>query len=168
MSKDSIYTIERASPAFSWPEREAVDEADVDAALGAYVPGGARVYAWLPMADGHTVDQTARVVMRAAIAAVDKRRAALTQQGETTPVSGDEGRRGFEREERYIVFKKSHLTGEQLARLERMTTGHPRGPAASSHDWPLPTVECVVIERDWPEYERVWRMLQERVEASNG
>lgn len=73
---DSIYLIARNSPAFSWAEREAVDEADVEAALGAHVPGGSSVLAWLPMTDGHHVHHTARVVMRAAIAAVDKRRAA--------------------------------------------------------------------------------------------
>lgn len=78
---DSIYTIIRRSPAFSWQEREAVNEADVEAALGAYVPGGARVLAWLPMTDGHHVHQTARDVMRAAIAAVDKRRAVEAERG---------------------------------------------------------------------------------------
>jgi hypothetical protein len=71
---DSIYEIAKRSPSFSWGERAAVDEADVEAALGAYVPGGSSVLCWLPMQDGHTIHQTARDVMRAAIAAVDKRR----------------------------------------------------------------------------------------------
>lgn len=71
---NSIYAIEGKSPAFTWPEREAVAEDEIDAALGAYVPGGAKVYCWLPMADGHTVHQTARDVMRAAIAGLNKHR----------------------------------------------------------------------------------------------
>jgi hypothetical protein len=66
----------------------------------------------------------------------------------------------FQREERYIVFKKSHLSGEQLRQLEFMTN-EGRG-RASSHDL-FPTVECVVIESDWPEYDPVWAMLEQRV-----
>lgn len=72
----------------------------------------------------------------------------------------------FEREERYIVFKKSHLSPKQLARLERLITP-PQIPPANWHDdHTLPTVECVVVESDWPEYEPVWRMIEQRVRQS--
>jgi hypothetical protein len=43
----------------------------------------------------------------------------------------------FVREERYIVTKIK--TGKQ--------------------------VDCVVVEKDWPEYEIVWKMIQDRVEG---
>lgn len=68
----------------------------------------------------------------------------------------------FEREERYIVFKLSHLTRQQIDKLRALTTEGPRGPAASSHDGPLPTVECVVVESDWPIYEKVWGMIEDQ------
>lgn len=84
---NSIYAIEGKSPAFTWPEREAVSDDDIDAALGAGVPGGASVYCWLPMVDGHTVHQTARDVMRAAIAAVDKHRS-MSPTSETDQLGG--------------------------------------------------------------------------------
>lgn len=69
-----INDIERASPRPTLDERAAVTDDDINAALGAYVPGGSHVYAWLPMKDGWTIHPTAREVIRSAIAAVDKRR----------------------------------------------------------------------------------------------
>jgi hypothetical protein len=71
-ASNSIYAIEQSSPSVSWDEREAIPEALVEAALGANVPGGSHVYAWLPMADGHTIHDTARDVMRSALAAAFK------------------------------------------------------------------------------------------------
>lgn len=63
----------------------------------------------------------------------------------------------FVREERYIVIKRKHLTPvvegvirEQLAALE------------------IATVECAVIEADWPEYETVWQMIEHRVTGVAG
>ena len=56
----------------------------------------------------------------------------------------------FSGEERYIVVKREHLTTvmegailSQLAALE------------------VPTLECVVVESDWPEYERVRGMIED-------
>lgn len=70
--------------------------------------------------------------------------------------------KAFKREERYIVFKKSHLSAKQLEKLERLITP-PQIPPANSHDDPtLPTVKCVVVEHDWPEYETVWQMIEAR------
>ncbi len=51
----------------------------------------------------------------------------------------------FQREDRYIVIKRSDITAEQLAAMPDM-----------------PTRDCVVVERDWPEYEPVWAMLEAR------
>lgn len=58
----------------------------------------------------------------------------------------------FKREERYIVLKRKHMNAGQefavrslLGRID------------------VKTVECVVVESDWPEYETVWRMIEDRV-----
>jgi hypothetical protein len=49
--------------------RVAVDDAMIDAALHARVPGGAEVWCWLPQQDAWTPHETARDVMRAALGA---------------------------------------------------------------------------------------------------
>lgn len=47
----------------------------------------------------------------------------------------------FKRETRYFAIKISHLTKKQLSDLEAMH---------------LPTVDAVVVESDWPNYEQTW------------
>lgn len=74
----------------------------------------------------------------------------------------------FVREERYIVFKKSHLTGAQIRKLERLTTPPSIPPSNCHDDQTMPTVKCVVVEANWPEYEPVWQMIQSRMEAARG
>lgn len=59
----------------------------------------------------------------------------------------------FKREERYVVFKLSHLDGEQIDSLDELRRQ-------------CPTVDCVVVEDDWPEYSVVWKMIEERVKES--
>lgn len=58
----------------------------------------------------------------------------------------------FQREERYIVVKRKHMSAIQetalRAHLARLGIG---------------TIECAVIESDWPEYETVWKMIEARV-----
>ena len=63
----------------------------------------------------------------------------------------------FEREDRYLVMKRKDLLRllpdkdlEDLARIAKKLE------AAA----PL---ECVVVESDWPEYESVWKMIEDRV-----
>ncbi len=58
----------------------------------------------------------------------------------------------FQREERYIVIKRKHLTALQ----ERALRAH-------MNRLGIGTVECVVVESDWPEYETVWRMIEDRM-----
>lgn len=55
----------------------------------------------------------------------------------------------FKREERYIVIKRKHLDqlGEHFIRR-----------ILAEHD--IPTIECAVVEADWPNYEHVWRTIQ--------
>lgn len=59
----------------------------------------------------------------------------------------------FKREVRYAVIKYKDLSDEQRRVLECLFS-----------DWKIPTRECVVVEADWPEYEQVWGMIQERTE----
>lgn len=58
----------------------------------------------------------------------------------------------FKREERYIVVKRKHLQEGDEEALREFLQG-----------WQIPTVECVVVESDWPEYETVWQMIETRV-----
>lgn len=58
----------------------------------------------------------------------------------------------FKREERYIVVKLKHLAGLQVAPLRNFL-----------RDNRVPTLDCVVVEKDWPEYERVWRSIERRM-----
>ncbi|HET8869156.1 MAG TPA: hypothetical protein VFM48_01810 [Aquabacterium sp.] len=58
----------------------------------------------------------------------------------------------FEREERYIVVKRKHLSEQQERDLREWM--RLRG---------IGIVECAVVENDWPEYETVWRMIEDRV-----
>ncbi len=60
----------------------------------------------------------------------------------------------FMREERFIVIKRKHLSIR--------TEDDLRGWLRRNN---IQTVECVVVESDWPEYESVWRMIENRVEA---
>ena len=57
----------------------------------------------------------------------------------------------FKREERYTVIKHNQLTDKQIGFLKDCIYGEG-----------IPTVECVVIESDWPEYEHFWKMIEER------
>ena len=65
----------------------------------------------------------------------------------------------FRREERYIVFKVSDLgnslKGDEIRRLAREYAEHRRRLGKK----PL---ECVVVEKDWPEYEPTWRTIEAR------
>lgn len=55
----------------------------------------------------------------------------------------------FEREERYIVLKLKRLPKDEA---EYIRDCHPKA-----------IVECVVVERDWPEYHMVWAMIEHRM-----
>lgn len=57
----------------------------------------------------------------------------------------------FQREERFIVVKRKRLNGNQEAVIRACI-------AAMG----VETVECVVVESDWPEYETVWSMIEAR------
>lgn len=58
----------------------------------------------------------------------------------------------FIREERYIVIKRKHLSEAKEEAFRRYL-----------FDDEIGTVECAVVESDWPEYEPVWQMIEQRV-----
>jgi len=55
----------------------------------------------------------------------------------------------FQREERYIVVKRSRLNAASEHQIRQVIPGSA-------------LVDCVVIEHDWPEYEPVWQMIEQR------
>ena len=70
--------------------------------------------------------------------------------------------KNFEREERYMVVKLSRLSEEfnedGMQRADVIYRNAHFGKAL---------VDCVVIEKDWPEYEIVWKMLEERFQRES-
>jgi hypothetical protein len=60
----------------------------------------------------------------------------------------------FELENRYIVFKKKHLNPSQIEILEGI------------EEKLQGTVDCVVIQEEWPEYDFVVNLLRDRVDNS--
>lgn len=69
----------------------------------------------------------------------------------------------FIREERYIVFKISDLgnflKADEIRRLAREYAEQRRLKGKK----PL---ECVVVEKDWPEYEPTWKAIEARVNGA--
>jgi len=65
----------------------------------------------------------------------------------------------FQREERYIVIKRKRIYAEGD---DAGTVWERKLRAQIPLEW---LVDCVVVESDWPEYETVWRMIQDRVEG---
>ena len=61
----------------------------------------------------------------------------------------------FEREERYIVIKRKHLDEITECAIRTGLNGYR-----------VNTVDCVVVESDWPEYETVWKMIEDRVSGA--
>ena len=68
-----------------------------------------------------------------------------------------EGVKKFERENRYIVIKRSDLKKVPVNYRSTMIT-----PMFNLLPH-LPRRECVVVESDWPEYEIVWAMIEHRM-----
>lgn len=61
----------------------------------------------------------------------------------------------FKREERYIVIKRKHL--------DEIAEHHIRYWLAENN---IPTVECVVVESDWPNYDATWEAVQQVAEGT--
>lgn len=65
---------------------------------------------------------------------------------------------------RYAVFKWTDVqkcfTLEEQKQLAELGRKFQRYRRESKRPW-----ECVVIEHDWPEYEQVWELIQERADG---
>lgn len=78
----------------------------------------------------------------------------------------------MEREERYIVIKRSDLDvtvfrggliSDDIAELNRIV----EKVQLERHRRGKDDLKTVVVEHDWPEYERVWKMIEARVNMEN-
>lgn len=58
----------------------------------------------------------------------------------------------FEREDRYAVIKYKKLTVQQWTQVPKLL-----------EKFDSARVDCVVVEKDWPEYRLVWAMLEHRM-----
>jgi hypothetical protein len=70
----------------------------------------------------------------------------------------------FKREHRYVVLKDRDvacLNAEDLATLTRILDKVEDIRALRGKG----SVECVVVEHDWPEYEGVWAAIEQRVSS---
>lgn len=84
-------------------------------------------------------------------------RAALAGSAEPgAPVEIDE-RAAFERENRYIVLKRNRLSFLPMELQARLKCALDDAQAI------LTNLDCVVVEKDWPEYEAVWASIAARV-----
>ena len=67
---------------------------------------------------------------------------------------------------RYVVVKVAHA--EQALTREELRTLY--GIGQKVYNWQRaqgkPAFECVVVEHDWPEYEKVWQMIENRVDST--
>ena len=61
----------------------------------------------------------------------------------------------FQREERYVVIKVSKMHPHPTFRARHLSA------LKSEHEDAL--VDCVVVERDWPEYDPTWAAIEARV-----
>lgn len=66
---------------------------------------------------------------------------------------------------RYVVVKVAHA--EQALSQEELKTLYGLGQKVYNwqHKQGKPAFECVVVEHDWPEYEKVWQMIEARVDS---
>lgn len=70
------------------------------------------------------------------------------------------------REQRYFVIKikdvDQYLSTMEMVTLEAIMDHIDHG----RHQDNKPRLTAVVVEQDWPEYEIVWKMLEERVNGT--
>ncbi len=79
-----------------------------------------------------------------------------------TTTTTDKGEQDFKREERYYVIK--------LSDFHRLNLGQQRAIEGVLKDLTYlreragkQSLECLVIESDWPEYEPAWKMIEDRM-----
>lgn len=70
----------------------------------------------------------------------------------------------FERECRYLVAKIKDIDAALSADKQAEFAALHEKISQHRIEMGKPVLECVVIENDWPEYDDVWRSIQNRVE----
>ena len=69
----------------------------------------------------------------------------------------------FKREERYIVFKladvEKNFFPSEISQLLRLYETQQSMRKQSGK----PPLDCVVVEKDWPEYEPTWKAIEARM-----
>lgn len=73
----------------------------------------------------------------------------------------------FTRENRYLVLKASDmvavgLTEVELDQLQAICAKVDQYRVAAGK----PDLECVVVEKDWPEYEPTWQAIEHRMASA--
>ena len=71
------------------------------------------------------------------------------------------------REQRYLVFKYTDLQDAFKSSVLTEAAKQKIIDALEILDTVLPERQCVVVESDWPEYEQVWKMIEERRNERN-
>ncbi len=78
--------------------------------------------------------------------------------------SSSDIKRPFRREERYYLLKisdmRKYLSAEKQEVVRSIAEKLNAGRAVDGKS----ALQAVVVEHDWPEYERVWEMIQQRCE----
>lgn len=71
----------------------------------------------------------------------------------------------MKREFRYAVIKlkdaQKYLSYDENKQLIALMQKVDRGRMLERKE----PINCVCVEKDWPEYEKVWKMIEERVDA---
>lgn len=70
------------------------------------------------------------------------------------------------REQRYIIFKQSDVALLSVAERRELDVLAAK-VRLKRHDAKKPKLECVVVEKDWPEYEPTWNAIAARVDAES-
>jgi len=71
------------------------------------------------------------------------------------------------RENRYLVIKYSDTQRCLTATENKILHSIADKVCNSRYIDGKPQLKCVVVEDDWPEYEKVWDMIEERVGGNN-
>lgn len=70
----------------------------------------------------------------------------------------------FERESRYLVYKRSDLAKAGLTRAEADALASISAKIAKLRSLEgRDPLKCVLVESDWPEYEPTWRAIEKRM-----
>ena len=77
-------------------------------------------------------------------------------------------RKGFVREQRYILIKQKDMDAAELTNEERQALGGILAKIAKKrHDLGKEPLEAVVIEKDWACYDDAWKLVMDEWGANH-